>query len=158
MNQITFREILERETASRLVSFSDAVRSGPDEPVRAVAERMRARKTGCALVCENERLVGILTDRDVLRKVIPEGRWDLPVRDVMTANPDTIRPEEPLAEVVRRMARGHYRHLPMVDAAGRPLKTVSVRGLVRHLAEHFPIEVYNLPPNPDRTPAAPEGA
>ena len=153
-----FEETLRATPAGSLVSFAEPVRSHPDEPITDLVGRMRDRKTGCALICEGDRLVGILTDRDVLTKVLPEGRWDLRAREVMTAGPDVIRPDESIADAIRRMAAGGYRHLPIVDHEGRPQRVLSVRGLVRHLVEHFPVEVFNLPPDPDKISVTKEGA
>jgi CBS domain-containing protein len=153
-----FLDAMRSTRAASLVSFNDPVRVGPETPIRDVVGGMRARRTGCALVCEGDRLVGIITDRDILRKIFPEGRWGAKAREVMTPDPATIREDDSLADVIVRMAKGGYRHLPLVDGNGRPLRVVSVRGLVRHLAEHFPVEVLNLPPHPDQALATPEGA
>ena len=69
-----------------------------------------------------------------------------------------MRPKDSVAAAVRRMEEGGYRHLPIVDEAGRPLGMLSVKRIVHYLAEHFPATIYNLPPNPDRFPLEAEGA
>ena len=81
-----------------------------------------------------------------------------PVAACMTPDPVVVHPKEPIGLAVRRMEEGGYRHLPVVDPAGRPLGVLSVKRIVHYLAEHFPTTVYNLPPDPDAIPQAPEGA
>jgi CBS domain-containing protein len=115
---------------------------GPKPPVtvpvggelgEAVAA-MIGQRVGAVLVTEpGETLVGILTERDFLTKVA--GRADfagLPVREFMTRRPETVRPTDPLAYALGKMAGGGYRHLPVVDG-GRPVGVVSVRDVLRHV-------------------------
>jgi CBS domain-containing protein len=56
------------------------------------------------------------------------------------------------------MEEGGYRHLPVIDQAGRPLGVLSVKRIVHYLAEHFPSTIYNQPPDPNVVPLEPEGA
>ena len=55
------------------------------------------------------------------------------------------------------MEEGGYRHLPVVDEAGRPVGVLSVKRIVHYLAEHFPATTSNLPPDPGSLPAAAGG-
>ena len=55
------------------------------------------------------------------------------------------------------MEKGGYRNLPVVDDAGRPVGILSVMRIVHYLVEHFPVAVYNLPPNPHNWPTTPAG-
>ena len=64
----------------------------------------------------------------------------------MSSPPATIPATATVAEAIRTMAEGGYRHLPMVDAEGRPTGVVAVHGIVHYLVDHFPATVYNLPP------------
>ena len=72
--------------------------------------------------------------------------------------PATIPATATVAEAIRSMAEGGYRHLPMVDQDGRPTGVVAVNGIVHYLVDHFPATVYNLPPNPRPTTKEREGA
>ncbi|MGL4424211.1 MAG: CBS domain-containing protein [Gemmataceae bacterium] len=56
------------------------------------------------------------------------------------------------------MQQGGYRHLPVVDAENRPVGMLSAKRIVHYLAEHFPMAVYNQPPEPGRVPDTAEGA
>jgi CBS domain-containing protein len=58
-----------------------------------------------------------------------------------------IRPEDSLAEAIRRLMAGHRRHLPVVDERGIR-GVISIRDILAYIAERFPEEMMNLPPDP----------
>lgn len=120
---------------------------------------MREWNTGCLLVTAFGRLAGVFTERDLLVRLLAPGRpLAAPMRACMTPNPVTVSPKDSVRTAVRRMQKGGYRHLPVVDEAGRPVGVLSARRVVHYLVEHFPALVFNLPPEPDRYPRSPEGA
>src|SRR5262249_20076212 len=123
----------------------------PDQPLATTVDAtvgeamqlLRAQRTGAVLVCEGTTLVGILTERDALRLMAEGTDLSQPVRQVMTRNPATIPAKATVAEAIRSMSEGGYRHLPMVDDSGRPTGVVAVHGIVHYLVDHFPNTVYN---------------
>ncbi len=131
-------------------------------PTRRVAEAvalMRQHAVGCVLVCERGQLLGIFTERDLLRRVLAPGRrLDVPLSECMTPDPATVEPAESISSALRRMEEGGYRHLPVVDCAGRPVGVLSVKRIVHYLVEHFPTTIHCLPPDPDVYPHTREGA
>lgn len=96
--------------------------------VADAARMMKRSNVGALLVVERSRLVGIFTERDALFRVLAEGRSPALTRveDVMTAQPQTIHPDEPFVRALRTMHEGKFRHLPVVEFE-RPLGMVSVR-------------------------------
>ena len=119
---------------------------------------MREERVGCVLVCDADRLVGIFTERDVLNKLIGCGVSESEAVDrFMTPNPACLTPSNSLGEAVRMMTEGGYRHIPLLDERGRRAGLISARDIVSYVAEHFPAEVVNLPPNLDQTFKTPEG-
>jgi CBS domain-containing protein len=130
----------------------------PDHSVAEAVELMRQHRVGCLLVCSDDRLVGIFTERDLMRRVLAPGRsLLLPVSASMSHDPVTVTPTAPIGHAVRLMVDGGYRHLPVVDD-GKPVGVLSVKRIVHYLVEHYPYTVYNLPPDPGAFPLAPEGA
>src|SRR5579884_1171810 len=126
---------------------------GAGQPVADALALMRREGVGCVLVVAAERLVGIFTERDLLRRVLAAGRpLTTPVAECMTPEPVVVHPKEPIGAAVRRMEEGGYRHLPVVDEFGRPAGVLSVKRIVHYLVEHFPAIVYNLPPDPKSVP------
>ena len=130
-----------------------------DATVAEAVEMMRSEHAGCLLVTSGGRLVGIFTERDLLTRVLAKGRpLGTPVKTVMTPGPVTVGPKDPVRTAIRRMQKGGYRHLPVVDEDGRPVGILSARRVVHYLVEHFPALVFNQPPNPNQFPESPEGA
>jgi CBS domain-containing protein len=152
---------------SRNIRVDSVSRLDPSPPLAIDAEEtaadavalMRRANAGCLLVTAGGRLVGLFTERDLLTRVLAKGQClDTPVRAVMTPNPVTVEPKDPVRTAIRRMQKGGYRHLPVVDEGGRPVGTLSARRVVHYLVEHFPALVFNQPPNPNQFPETPEGA
>ena len=83
------------------------------------------------IVDENGKLVGIVPQRDVLytgyRGLCGKG---IPVRDVMTENPITAKPGDPIDEVSRKMREADISHLPVVDEEGKPVGVLSVKDVI----------------------------
>jgi CBS domain-containing protein len=119
-----------RAILHRRRSGPDLVSARPDETVCVAAKRMAEQGCASILVIEDERLLGIFTERDLLVRVAAAG-LDLTttkLRDVMTADPETIGSDEPVQEAVRRMDEGSFRHLVVVSG-GRVLGVVSTRDI-----------------------------
>ena len=156
-----FQSYLQSEKVSS-VGYRPTVSVGPDATIEQTIELMQARRVGCVLVVgEGGGLLGIFTERDVLRKVLADGataqRGDS-VESVMTPEPATVRADEPLAVLFRRMFDGGFRHIPLFSDAGDLLGTISIARVVSFIADQFPQAVYNLPPEPERFGSAREGA
>jgi CBS domain-containing protein len=130
-----------------------------DRSVRDAVDVMRKDRVGYLLVCRNGMLTGIFTERDLLAKVLAAGLpLAVPIAEVMTANPVTVGPKDPIRVAVKRMEQGGYRHLPVVGEDGKPLGVLSAKQVVHYLVEHFPATVYNQPPDPASVPGTAEGA
>ena len=123
-----------------------AVESGTR--VRDVVEQLRHERRNCALIMKDGELVGIFTDRDVLRKIVTNpAAWEQPIDTFMTARPTTAKPDEAADEALNMMNTGHFRNVPVVDEAGQVLGNVTHYAFIKFLADHFPQEIYNLPPD-----------
>jgi CBS domain-containing protein len=153
-------EIEERIKAVEVVAL------GMDPPVvadastvrREVVRRMRDERSGCALLTRDGKLAGIFTERDlVLRIVGVEGALDQPVSDWMTPDPDRVRQQDPLNTVIRLMRRRGYRNVPVVDEADQVIGCVRHKDIVDYVAEVYPEQVLNLPPDPDQVALEREG-
>jgi CBS domain-containing protein len=106
----------------------------PGLPLTEVAQRMVARDVGAALVVEGERLLGILTERDVLRAAADGIRDETTVDDWMTRDPETMEPDEPIRQAAVLMIHGGFRHMPIVEGE-RVVGMLSIRDLMRVVLE-----------------------
>jgi CBS domain-containing protein len=122
-----------------------------DATVVAAVNAMNEHHTGCVLVQKAGNLVGIFTERDVLRKVIfRDGASSMKVEAVMTRNPETLPPTASVAFALNKMSVDGYRHIPIVDKAGKAIGVLSVKDIIHFVVECFPDGVLNLPPDPDK--------
>ncbi len=124
----------------------------PSATLREAVRLMREQRIGCLLVVDRDRLDGIITERDLLLKL--EGP-DLtrPVRELMTADPEVLSPDDPIVYALNKMSVGGFRHIPLVDAERRPVGIVSVKDIVDYIVEFFPDEVLTVPPDPAQAEA-----
>lgn len=115
----------------------------PSDTAEQAASAMRAVSHGCALVCDGGRLVGIITERDLLKLLVSDERYRAPLGTVMSATPQTISASAPLFDAVRLMDQGGYRRLPVVGAGQIPVGIVDVKSVMGYLVDHMPATVYN---------------
>jgi citrate synthase len=118
---------------------SPAVSAGPGESLEHAAGRMSEHGVGSVLVLDAGRLVGILTERDLVRAgaagADPPSTY---VRDWMTPEPDSVAPDVEVVDAWRSLAAHGYRHIPVVD--GEDVQgVVSIRDLVR-VAQLRPVD------------------
>jgi CBS domain-containing protein len=155
-----FRAYLETERVGS-VGYRPPEWVAPSATVGDAIALLQRRRVGCVLVVDHGKLAGIVTERDVLRKIYASGSrigLEQPITRIMTASPVVVRTSESLGLLFRRMHEGGFRHLPVLDDRGTLLGTISLRRVVRFLADQFPQTVYNIPPVPEKFGAAREGA
>ena len=153
-------ELTLRQTKIRHLQLKEMVCVAPDTSVGETIETMQQRRNGCALVAAGSSLLGIFTERDLIRKVAGRAQAGLerPIRDLMTPEPAVLSPDDSLLDAVRLMNRGGYRHIPLVDSANRVCDCLSVINIVDYLLECYPQEVFSLPPSPAQNFSEPGGA
>lgn len=136
----------------RLLEPRTAASISPSASVAEAVALLNEMKAGCVLVMDAGKLVGIFTDRDIVRRVLPTGRAlaDATVAEYMTKDPEVLGPDDPIAFALNRMSAGDFRHVPLLDETGRPVAVVSVRDVVNFVVQHFAGPVQNLPPSPMR--------
>ena len=145
--------------------FHKPILHTPHDSVTDAMRSMQAEHRGAVLITEDgtrgTRLQGIVTERDVLIRIVDRGRNPaiLPLAEVMTPDPDRLRIDDSVARVLNKMSVGGFRHVPVVDEADRPVFLISVKDVVQFLVNAFPREILNLPAEDAPThPRAREGA
>ena len=110
--------------------------------VKDAANLLKARRVGAVAVVEEEKLIGIFTERDALFRVVAEGRDPQTTRlaEVMTRNPQSIHPDKPFPDALRIMHEGGFRHVPVVED-GRPVGIISARDALGPELEDFVFEL-----------------
>ena len=107
----------------------------PDETVQLAIARMLEENVGAVAVCKGDQLVGIFTERDVLR-LAGEGRdfGDVRIGDVMTTQVFTLTPDVDITDAARVMRDKKIRHVPVVED-GNVLGIVGIRDVMGALVE-----------------------
>ena len=114
-----------------------------DKTVAYAAKMMRDEDVGIAPIVEGDRLVGVLTDRDIAVRVVAEGRDPEQVKVTEVASRDlvTLDPQQDLDEAIRLMARHQVRRLPVVEEDGRLVGVVAQADVARTADERHTGEV-----------------
>lgn len=129
------------------------------DSVRQVIAQMKATKHNCALIVENDILVGIFTDRDILRKVIGFAETlEQSISELMTKHPATVDSQTSIADAIFKMESKHYRNLPVVDKHHKIVGNLTSYSLMCAFTDCFARQIYNLPPNPECVCNKREGA
>lgn len=103
----------------------------PDCPIREAAQLMASQRISSLLVVEDERCVGIVTDRDLRTRVVAAGSsYELPLSEVMTPAPITLDAEDDVLEALLLMTQQHIHHLPVVSE-GKLIGLVTATDLLR---------------------------
>jgi len=107
----------------------------PDRSVAEAARIMKERDIGSVVVMEGEKLVGIVTERDIITRFVAkeDGRKpeDVKVEEIMTKNPVLIGESEDLIEAARIMSEKNIRRLVVVNREGKVVGIISARDIVR---------------------------
>ena len=108
-----------------------------DKSVAYAAKMMRDEDVGIAPIVEGDRLVGVLTDRDVTVRVVAEGRdpEQVKVTEVASRELVTLDPQQELDEALRLMARHQVRRLPVVEEDGRLVGVVAQADVAKEADE-----------------------
>jgi CBS domain-containing protein len=119
--------------------------ASPDQTVRDAARLLNEREIGAVLIVEGKSLVGIFTERDLLRRVVARNRSldKTRLEEVMTRDPITATPAEDRENAIRKMQQVGCRHLPIM-VGENVVDVVSIRDLLFHEIEEYEAEVLQL--------------
>ena len=108
---------------------------GPQATVQQVLQLMHERNIGCVLITENDRLIGIFSERDVLMKVADdyEAVKDQPVSQLMTRDPVSVYETDTPAKTMNLMAVGSFRHIPVLDVDEKIVGMVGPKRVTAYL-------------------------
>ena len=128
------------------IPFDDHLKARADMTVAEAIQLMNDNNFACVVLMDEQRTpIGIFSERDVLVRVSDryEDVKDLPVSDIMTAQPLTAYNTDSLAHVLNVMVSGGFRHVPVVDQDNKLQGMVGVRKVTAFLQQYFPRD-YNI--------------
>ena len=105
-------------------------------PAIEAIHKMREAHVGCALVIDNGKLLGIFTERDVLNKLTGKTAVAATtvVKELMSANPETLHETDSVATALNKMSMGRYRHIPVLKSDGTYVVT-SIKHVLKYIAK-----------------------
>lgn len=117
----------------------------PDDSVLDALRLMAEKGIGAVVVCEGDRLAGILSERDYARKVILHGKTsrDTLVRDIMTSEVITVRPDQTVQDCMGLMTTGRIRHLPVAEGE-KIIGILSIGDLVKEVIDDQKFQIQQL--------------
>lgn len=128
-------------TAVREIMRGDVLDVEMAATLQEAAQAMRERNISSLVVTERDRLVGIMTERDMVTAMAAGVDAEVAhVRDYMTSNPISVTPGASIEEATQNMLEHGFRHLPVVDEDQRLVGMVSIRDLAR-AGIHVPVPI-----------------
>jgi CBS domain-containing protein len=116
------------------VMIEDVVTAKPNITIKEAVRTLREKHVGSIVITDdNEKCIGIFTERDAIRIIASDVPLDTPIEQVMTKNVATIGKEASLEEARRLVISHGIRHLPVIDSKGKLVGLFSVRKLIDEL-------------------------
>ena len=109
----------------------------PDDSIQTVLDLMSKRKIGSVLVIDGQNLVGIVSERDLVNRVMQPGKpvKSTKAKDVMTPKPYCAALDQTAGACMKLMTEHRFRHLPVLDGQKRVIGIVSIGDLVKSVIE-----------------------
>ena len=131
---------------------------GIDATVGAALEAVQRQGSGYVLIVEDTHPRGIMTEREVLMKIVARDvKYDSNVMDFSSRIPVTLTSNERISRAIKLMISEGVDIIPIVDSAGKATAAVRTIDVIHFLAQAFPEQLLNLPPQPHQTLPKPEG-
>lgn len=107
---------------------------GPNDTVYDAVVSMTYRRCGAIAVTEKEKLVGMFTERDLLARVVGQGRdvESTIIFEVMSSKIETAQPEDSISQCIGRMDHGGFRHMPVIDNEQNLIGMLSQRDFIAY--------------------------
>ena len=108
----------------------------PDKSIMEAAKIMAKNRIGALIVVENNKPVGVITERDILDKVVAKAKdpRELRVKKIMTKKVYTLHPKAPIIEATKMMKKHGCRRILIVDENNKPLGILTSRDLIDLIA------------------------
>ena len=129
------RSVME-DNLSSLLQLESTLTVTPDQAAIDVATSMKTARSGCALVVDDGKLVGIFTEHDVLHRMFgaEASAANIPISELMSSNPEVLRETDSVAAALNKMSLGRFRHIPVARADGTYTVT-SINSVLKYIAK-----------------------
>lgn len=132
----TFQNIM-MTPVSEIIKGDHLLIARPDDSIHKLIKIFRQEKRHCALVYRRKKIIGIISKRDILKKVAIKYKnlYKIKVESIMSPLPGYVMPEDPIGLIVNKMSLGGFRHIPVLTDKGAPLDIISIIDIFTHIIE-----------------------
>lgn len=134
-----FQNAMMTAPVSEILSRKEVLVAEKTDTIEKLTSVLQKEHENYVLVYENKQLVGIISNRDLLRKVL--GKFDdlslVSAGMVMTPKPEFVYANDPLGYVVNKMAMGGFRHVPVLADDGTPLSVITINDVFQYLSRNL---------------------
>lgn len=132
-----FQRVMMTTPIGELLTGKDLLVASTADTAQKIVKIFQKESKNCVLIYKKKKLVGIISFRDILRKVAGKHKdlSKVKAETVMTPNPEYVKADDPIAYAVNKMAMGGYRHLPVLAADGAPLSIIMIKDVLKYLSK-----------------------
>ena len=142
------------------IGIKKAILKDKDASLQSVIESMQSSNSSCILIINDNKVIGIFTERDVITKVVAKN-IDLgneKICNYMTHNPEILHSDDSIAFALNKMTDGGFRHIPIVHTKSKDIYVISMQDIINSIGDFYFDDIVNLPPKPPRGSSEREGA
>ena len=142
------------------IGIKKAILKDEDASLQSAIESMQSSHSSCILIINDNKIIGIFTERDVITKVVAKN-LDLEnekICNYMTNNPETLHSDDSIAFALNKMTSGGFRHIPIVNTKSKEIYVISMQDIINSIGDFYFDDIVNLPPKPLRSTSQREGA
>ncbi len=118
------------------IMVKNVVTADPNEPIESIIEKFYSKNIGCVIITENEKILGIITDRDIAIRGLGKSS-KIPVKEIMTTKIVTATEEEGIFNLTKKFRNYGIRRIPIVDKSGELKGIISIDDILELLATEF---------------------
>ncbi len=132
-----FQQAMMTAPVSEILSTKELLVASEDDSLDKIISILQRKKLRCLLVYRKKKLVGIVSNRDLLRKAasVDKDLSKMTVESVMTSGPEYVNVHDPIANAINKMAMGGFRNIPVLANDGTPLSIVSIQDVLAYLTK-----------------------
>lgn len=132
-----FQHAMMTAPVSEIISDKELLVTSEKDSLDKIIGMLQKKNLRCVLVYRKQQLVGIVSNRDLLRKAASEEKdlSTMTVESVMTPSPEYVHVDDPIANAINKMAMGGFRNIPVVAHDGTPLSIVSIQDVLAYLSQ-----------------------
>ncbi len=133
-----------------VLSMPGIIKLDQNSSIEKAIKQMSEKEITSIIVTENNKLIGIVTEKDFFKKVLGQN-LDIKkntLQKIMTKDPVTLHANDSIAYILTNMKLGGYQHIPILDSDDAPISVITIREVIDYVVDFFPKELINISSTP----------